>query len=361
MHWFFKVLIVLGLFGFFIVFILFIRPKLLPIKQIINSEKYGIILQSERWGGVIRVTGDILVVPGARIDVDPGTQILIVTSGDKSNMDLIPLHLKSGVNAEPEDIFGVMHGEPFYDEGQKISLRFFKFYAKGTSQQPVILASDTDTKSPYDINTIWINSGILSNVKLASFRRLEIGPNVIISESSISDSGECGVCILRGKPQVLNSIFNGTLRNYIWVERASPLISGNTFLPTKGNGVVVNPKRFGSPKILNNKFQLPGYSGVYFLEGGEKKGGEITSNFFAAGDITIPCDSKVSVTQNHIKSNLRFLKSGNCVGSITIGENYWEVDSPEKIVNERVIEKELDFTVNIKEVLKSPPKNAGEK
>lgn len=355
MHWFFKILIVFGLIGFTVAFILFIRPKLLSVKEIKNSEKYGIIWQNENWGGVVRITGDILALPGARIDVLPGTKILIANQRDKSNMDFIPIHLKSGVNGEPQEIFGIKHGEAFLDEGQKISVRIFKFYAKGTKLQPIIITSDTDTKSPYDVNTIWINSGILSNVSLSSFRRLEIGPNVIVADSFMSDIGECGVCIERGRPQVLNNIFNGTLRDYIWVNKASPLISGNNFLPTRGNGIVVDPKRLGSPKILKNEFQLPEYSSVLFLTGAEKTGATVENNLFAAGDITIPCDSRINLRNNHIKSNLRFLKSGNCVGEFKVGANYWEMNSEENIIQEKIIDKEPEFQIFLKDVLKNPP------
>lgn len=355
MHWFFKILILFGVLGFFVTFVLFIRPKLLPEKQIKNKEIYGIIWQDERWSGVIRVTGDVLAVPGVRINVEPGTQILVANKGDKSNMDFIPVHLKSVINTDPQEIFGVRHGEPFMDEGQKISLRFFKFYAKGASGQQIILTSDTSSKSPYDINTIWIGSGVLSNTRISDYRRLEIGANVIISDSFISDSGECSVCISFGKPQILNNVFSGSLRDYIWVSRASPLISGNSFLPIKGNGIVVNPKRIGAPNILNNDFQLPGQSGVYFLTGGEKVGGVISGNLFAAGDITIPCDSKLKIFGNHIKSNLRFLKSGNCVGTFLLGKNFWEVDSEEKVISQKIIDKEPQFKIKLDGLLKSSP------
>ena len=355
MHWFFKVLILIGILGFFIGFTAFIRPKLLPVREIKNAEKYGIILQSEDWGGVIRVTGDILSVPGAQINVEPGAKILVANKGDKFNMDFLPVHLRSGVNDEPQEIYGVSHGEPFLDEGQKISIRIFKFYARGSKLQPILITPDTENKSPYDINTIWINSGILSNIKLSNFRRFEIGPDVIVTNSSISDIGECGICTERGKPQILDNEFNRTLRDYIWVKKASPLISGNTFLPTKGNGIVVDPRRFGSPKILNNEFQLPGFSSVYFLTGDEKNGGLIENNLFAAGDITIPCDSRVKIYNNHIKSNLKFLKSGNCVGEFKIGVNYWEMERAEKIISERIINKEPQFQIKLEDLLKDPP------
>lgn len=366
MHWFFKVWLFLGALILALVFILFIRPKFLSVEEVANSEKFGLITRNEHWSGVIRVTGDILAFPGTRIDVAPGTQILVSTQGDKFNFDKIPVHQKAGVNDSINTISGIRPGEPFLDEGQKISIRLNKFFALGTKEQPIIFESAAQNKSPYDFNKISINQGTLANTHLADYRRLEVD-NVTIQDSTLSDVGECAVCINKqglgqrtnNNASLIKNTFTHTLRDYIWVDGGSPLIAGNTFLPTKGNGVVIDPKRLGAPRIIGNEFQLPGESSVYFLTGDEKLGGIVSSNLFAAGDITIPCDSRVNISGNHIKSNLKFIKSGNCVGEYKVGLNYWEIASPEEVINSRIIGAEAKFKVVVDGVLSQPPSSIG--
>ncbi len=358
MHWFLKLWIVILIITFFLGFVLFISPKLLPENLISNSEKYGIIWSDERWSGEIRITGDILTVPGATITVTPGTKILIENSGDRSNMDLIPIHNRSGVNDSPETMGDIRHGEPFLDEGQKISLRIFKMLALGTKEQPIIINSAAINKSPYDIDTISIRNGILSNVYLSHYRKLAVG-SVIIKHALFTEVGECSVCASKASPTISESVFDKSLRNYIFIVRGSPTIDHNLFFPIKGNGIEIDPQRVGSPKIFNNEFQIPGQSAISLLTGGEKNGGVISNNLFAAGDISIPCDSKVRIFDNHIKSNLNFIKSGNCNGEYHIGLNYWEINNPQNVVKERVIGTEPKFKVLIDGVLAQSPKNVG--
>jgi hypothetical protein len=358
MHWFFKLLLIALLITFCLFFILFVRPKLSTPVLVSNTSVHGIIWQNERWSGVVKIDGDIFALPGVTVDVSPGTNILVSINNDKSNMDWIPQHSKSGVNASNVVEYGIRHGEPFLDEKQKISIRIFKFYVYGTKEHPVVISSDAPQRSPYDFNSFFINKGILSNVSISNFRKLHIGPSVQITDSSIFDYGEC-VCINRGSPMISNTVFNNSLRDYIVISRASPTISGNLFLSIKGNGIVVEPKRSGSPLISHNEFQLPGKSAVIFLGGDEKIGATITRNIFAAGDISIPCDSRVKIYQNYIKSSINFIKSGNCNGSIKIGANYWEIQDPERILKERIIGTETSFKVLLDGILKEPPIDAG--
>lgn len=359
MHWFLKlVLVLLSIFiiGFFTVFV---RPLLFGPKLVSNSEKYGIIWQNERWSGVIRVTGDLYAIPGTKVEVLQGTQILVSPQGDRSNLDFNPKHSKSGVNSSGEVDDQIRPGEPFLDEKQKISIRLWDLEIKGSREQPVSLISSADHKSPYDFNKISIHSGILIKVNFAGFRRLEIGSNTTVRDSNFTEIGECAVCIRSGNPTILNNTFTKTLRDYIWVDRASPRITHNLFLSSKGNGIVVNPGKNGHPEISNNEFQLPNYFAVLFLTGDERLGGVIVKNLFSSGDIGLPCDSRVEILQNHIKSNLTFLKSGNCVGSFLVGLNYWEINDPDQVVTSRVTGTEVSFKVNLNGVLRQPPKDVG--
>lgn len=359
MHWFFKVVLICFATFFLLFFVLFIRPKLLPARKVVNSEKFGVIWQNEYWSGTIKITGDILALPGVSVTIDPGTLILVAIRNDRSNMDLFPWHTKAGVNSGINSVVGVRPGEPFLDEAQKISIRMAKFYALGTKEQPIVFRSDASDKSPYDFNIVSFKTGVVSFVRFSNFRRLEIGGGVIVKDSTFSDIGECAICIGAGSPHILNNVFNGSLRDAIWVDHASPVIVNNLFLPFKGNGIVVKLARLNRIEIVHNEFQLPGQGAVYFISGGEKVGGSLSKNLFAGGDIRLPCDSKLQIFQNYIKTNLSFEKSGNCVGSFNVGLNYWEIADPVKVVTERVIGTEPKFKVIIEEVLPRPPSDVG--
>lgn len=359
MHWFFKISLVFIALIFITFFLSLIRPKILPQKNISNTEKYGIIWQNEQWSGVIKITGDILSLPGVTVTVLPGTKILVENHGDRSNMDFIPLHWKFGVNSSQEVINEIRPGEPFLDEKQKISIRLFKFYAQGTKQDPIIIKSASFTPSPYDFNKIYIKTGLLSNVYLSNFRRLEIGSGIFVTNSSFKNIGECAICIRGSNPTVLKSIFDWSLRDYIWIDGGSPNITGNLFLPTKGQGIVIDPKKYGHPQIQNNEFQMPGRNAIYFLNGSEKIPPQISSNFFAAGDIQLPCNSKAIISNNYIKGNIVFSKSGNCIGKFYIEENYWESFNPEKIIKQRIVGMEPQFEVYLQGILFESPINNG--
>lgn len=357
MHWFFKVSLVFVTLFFIVFFVSFVRPKIMPQRNISNTEKYGVIFQNEHWSGEIRITGDIWSLPGVIITVEPGTRILVENHGDRSNMDFIPMHWKFGVNSSQKVVNEIRPGEPFLDEKQKISLRFFKFYAEGTNINPIIIQSASIISSPYDFNLIYIKAGVLSNVNLGNFRRLEIGSNTTIRNSDFRDIGECAVCILGSNPLVLDNIFNRSLRDYIWIDGGSPKITGNLFLPIKGQGIVVDTKKYGHPQIQNNEFQIPGQMAIYFLNGGEKIAPLISTNFFAAGDIQIPCNSKAIILNNYIRSNLVFSKSGNCIGKFYLGVNYWESFDAEKIIKQRIVGTEPQFEVYLQGILSESPIN----
>ncbi len=359
MHWFLKLCIiffVLTLSGFFFVGV---RPKLVPAIKVANTEKYGVIWQNEDWYGTIKISGDLISLPGIVVNVAPGTQILVLNHGDKFNLDAIPVHQKSGVNSSGLALEQIKPGEPFLDEGQKVSIRLSRFYANGTKNEPIIFTSDNANKSPYDFNKIAIAKGTMSFIYFSAFRRLEIGSYVTVRDSIFTDIGECALCITHGNPTILNNVFTKSLRDHIWVVNASPRIVNNLFLPVKGSAIVVDPKRKGYPQILNNQFQNPTGMAIHFLSGGEKEGAVVANNIFSAGDIKLPCDSKASILQNHIKSNIAFEKSGNCIGGYQLGLNYWEIFSQDQVVSARVTGTEPSFEVTLNGILRQPPKNIG--
>lgn len=359
MHWFLKLLIIFSALFTTLFFIVFVRPLIIAPLDVSNAQKYGVIWQNERWSGTIRITGDLFALPGVKIEVLQGTQIYVSSKNDKSNMDFYPNHAKTGINDSGQIKDQIRPGEPFLDEKQKISVRLSTVDIKGVMEQPVIIASDAPSKSPYDFNKISIRKGVVSYSNFSNFRRLEIGGNVTIRDSVFTDIGECSICINSGSPTILNNVFIRSLRDHIWVEKASPRIANNIFLPDAKNGIVVNPGKKGHSEIANNEFQVTKGYAVVFLTGGEKVGGVIIKNLFASGDISLPCDSKVSMVQNHIKTNLNFQKSGNCVGNFLVDLNYWEIDNPKEVVKSRITGTEPQFKINLTGVLKQSPKDTG--
>ncbi len=335
-------------------------PKILPPEVISDSEVHGLLIRDQTWAGTIRITGDLVTGPNTTITLKPDTKILVAVDGDKNNFDFLPWHNKSGVNTDKE-YRGVRHGEPFWDEGQKIQIHFNKLVAIGTKEQPITITSNSVQGSPYDFNVLSVGSGILSQVKLSNYRRMEVGGNTAVRDSDITNTGECAVCITSGKPSIINNIFSKNLREYIWVYRSSPKISDNEFRSTQGAGIRVNPSRVGAPVVIYNSFEMPQSLALDFLGGAENQGGIISSNKFAGGTtIQIPCDSKLKIFQNSILGVVSFA-TGSCIGSYTFGPNYWGAQNAQTILSDQIILKEKQFKVLIPVVLQEPPSTTGKR
>lgn len=362
LHWFLHCLIVFFVLVAFWLFMAYFLPKVLPVVNVSNTSKAGFIFRNERWRGDIHIVGDIFALPGTTVIIEPGTRILVADRGDKSNLHFLPWEMMSGLNTK-EDKFGVRNGELFWDEGQKISLNFAKLYALGTKEQPIIIQSEASyERSPYDFNRITVDQGVLSFIQLSNYRRLEIGDKVTARDSEFKNIAECAICIEYGNPAIINNTFENALREYIWILSGSPRISDNLFLKNsyKGKGIVVDPKRFGSPIFYHNNFEMPGQMAVEFLSGDEDLGAAISFNDFAGDSIIkIPCDSKVKITQNQIKGRLQFAHSGNCLGSFTLEPNYWLSNEKEAIFREKIVDKEVGFKILMPAILNNPPVKVG--
>src|SRR3989344_6273531 len=204
MHWFFKLLLIVTLIlvPFLVIFVFL--PKVVPAKKISNAEISGLIVRSQEWSGNIRIKGDITTAFTTNITIQPGTVVLVSTEGDKSNVDYLPWHLKSGINIL-ENYHGVRVGEPFWDERKKIQLNFNRLIAVGTKEQPIVIKSDAVNGSPYDFNAISVRHGVLSNVNLSNYRRFEVGKDVTVSEGLFSNTGECSICINSGNPKIFKN------------------------------------------------------------------------------------------------------------------------------------------------------------
>ncbi len=356
-HWFIKIIgigLVLGLTWLFLGFGL---PKILPEKKLSNTLKSGVIFQDERWSGEIRIVGDIWALPGTTVTIEPGTQIKVNDLGDSFNLHYLPWGLKSGLNTG-EDKYGVKNGELYWDERNKIQVRFAKLVAIGTQEQPVIFESTAPKPGGADdINIISLTSGIIAHAKLSNYRRLLVsGSQVVIRDSSFFHILECAVCIDSASPVILSNIFSDTHRAHILILDGSPRISDNIFNPGLGEGVVLDPNQIGAPRIFHNNFEMSGFVALNILSGTEQISPQVYLNNFSGDSIIqLPCDSRTNFTQNQIRGFIRLAQMGNCVGKMVWGKNYWASDNIPAIIKEKFLGKEAQFEVLIPEVLISPP------
>lgn len=358
MHWFFKFLILVLILGTIYSTIAYGIPKILPIEKVANSEIHGLIFRRQEWEGIIRITGDLVTMPGASITIAPGTQILVGVKDDKFNIDYLPWHLKNGINTL-DSYHGVKKNEPFWDETEKIQIHLSRVLAIGTKEQQITIRSDTAFPSPYDFNSLRVDSGVLAFVNFSNYRRFEISGEVVLRNAVFNETGECSVCIKGGSPTIIDSFFGPSLRESIWIERASPRIANNLFNNLSGDGIRINTERRAAPYISHNTFEMPGRVVIDILNGGEIDGGVISFNIFSGNTvINIACDSKMKISENNLFSLISFKGSG-CGGSYLIGANYWGIAELKTILSERITNKDKLFDVKISSILKSPPTGAG--
>lgn len=340
--------------------VLVVLPKLVPTKHLSNTEVYGLIIGNQVWEGTIRIKGDVITLATTSIVLKPGTKVLVATGGDRSNLDFLPWHKKSGINTTATE-GGVRVGEPFWDENQKIQVHFSRLTALGTKEQPIIITSESISGSPYDFNSITIGQGVLTNIVASNYRRLEIGEKVIIRDSHFKNTGECSICVGRGSPVMMDNIFENSLRESIWVNKASPKISNNLFNNLVGAGIRINSQIIGQPNISQNSFEMPGNLAIDILSGEEIEGGVISFNYFSGNSlIRLPCDSKIKIVQNSLLGLFEFMV-GSCNRSYTFGSNFWGTDDIKVVLNEKIINKEKRFQILIPFLLKEPPQNVGRK
>ena len=352
-HWFFKVCILFLAIFIFWFFVASVIPKILPTK-VISGEIRGLIFQNQIWRGDIFINGDLVTLPNVRITITPGTKVYISKSGDKNNFDLLPWHLNHGVNTGPE-MRGVLTGEPFWDEKEKVFVYISNLTAEGSKEQPIIFTSSGGEGSPYDINLIRIENGELSRVNLSNYRRLEAGPNVLFLNSTFENTGECAICIQKGNPLIKENTFKKGKRDFINIFDATPLILANKFLESEGDGISVQTNQNNQVRIFNNLFTMPSRKVIKIKTINQK--GDIAGNNFILGEIELPCSNKVRLTNNLIRVKILFKNIGGCSGEYLIYENYWEIMDIQSILNARISGTTSQFQVKISKILKNPPKD----
>lgn len=351
-HWFFKVCFLILLLLFFWFTISFILPKILPTK-IISGEVRGLIFQNQIWKGEVIITGDLVTMPEVKLNIEPGSRIIISKGGDKNNLDIIPWHLQHGINTGPE-YRGIKTSEPFWDEKEKIFIYVSNLEALGQNDKPIIITSKGLEGSPYDINLIRIQKGEVSKVIFSNYRRLEIGPEVRVLDSKFENSGECAICVNSGSPLIKGNAFKIGKRDYINIQEASPLILGNHFFESSGDGVFIQSSEANPVRIFNNIFEMPNKKSIRINTINQT--GEILGNNFKLGDMQFPCQTGVKLVGNSISVKVMFVNIGGCSGEYIFGENYWEIDNTQNIINARISGISEYFKVRIPRILKLPPK-----
>lgn len=333
-------------------FIIYILPLVLPVTTLKDTKISGLILNNQVWEGKIEIVGDIIAFPNTEVVIKPGTEVIIRKNGDVNNFYIHPRMVKSGINIGERER-DVAHGEPFWDENEKIQVRLARLTAVGTEDAFISVRSDDISGSRYDINLISIQSGALKYMRLSNYRRLEVGSQVIIERNDFSTTGECAICLDRGEQVIKNNTFKNGYNFYIVVGQSSVLIEDNTFLPGEGQGLLFSGDGSSTVRVKRNFFDIQGKNAI--VVGSQQQGGYISDNLFNAGNIVLPCLSKVDIFNNIIKTQVMFKDSGTCKGVYTFGSNYWEILSSEQIINARIIGLQPNYQIKIPSFLKEPP------
>lgn len=348
-YWYLEVIWILVLTPLFIMFVL---PLLLPVSHLKDAKISGFIFNDQVWEGKIEIVGDVIALPNTEIVIKSGTEIKIKKSGDTNNFYIHPRMVKSGINTGERDK-DVDHGEPFWDEKEKIQVRFNKLIAEGTEDFPITFRSDDNPGSRYDINLISFKKGVLRFTRLSNYRRMEVGSNVIIEKNDFSTTGECAICLERGEQKIKGNTFKNGYNFYILANESSALIENNIFLPGEGQGIHFSGNDSSVIQVKKNFFDIQGRDALVIRSFDE--GGFISENLFNSGNIVLPCFSKVEIFNNIIKTQVIFKDSGNCKGVYTIGSNYWEILNAQDIIKARIVNTHPNFEVITPFFLKNPP------
>lgn len=333
-------------------FIVYILHLILPVTILKDTKTSGLIFNNQVWEGKIEIVGDIIAFPNTEVVIKPGTEVIIRKNGDINNFYIHPRMVKSGINTGERER-DVAHGEPFWDENEKIQVRFSKLISEGTEDLPIIIRSNDTPGSRYDVNLISFNAGVLRFTRLSNYRRLEVGSQVVIERNDFSTTGECAICLDRGEQVIKNNTFKNGYNFYIVAGQSSVSIEDNTFLPGEGQGLLFSGNGSSTVRVKRNFFDIQGKNAI--VVGSQQQGGYISDNLFNAGNIVLPCLSKVDIFNNIIKTQVMFKDSSTCKGIYTFGSNYWEILSSEQIINARIIGMQPNYQIKIPSFLKEPP------
>jgi hypothetical protein len=224
-----------------------------------NVEVHGRFFDDQIWKGEIHVIGDVVIEGGATLTIEPGTIIYIDADNDVENLIDYEPWLASGLNLTNSEVDGVVVGEPFRDERNKITIQIFgTLNAIGLPDEPIVFTSDSPQPGPFDWNLMQIWNGVLKH-SIVEFHRIVDICNTVVSFSTIRNSGEQGIGTAGSDCSAVieysNLSYAGHELLYIL---GSPIIrwnilgpspAGNNGVGTGGIGIIV---KIGSPEIYDN-------------------------------------------------------------------------------------------------------------
>jgi len=230
------------------------NPSPIPI---VNRTTHGRIRWDETWQGEINIIGDIIVEEGFTLTIEPGTKVLIAANSDVDNLLTDPFLLKKGIRQEQpgEDPFyrGIHFGEPYYDEGNHITIRILgTLHAVGTHDQMITITSDSPSPTRYDWNHFQFNHGILSYCIMEDYWALGPGEGTVVSHNILRHVGGCAVCRGSGPALIEYNTISDAGHELIGCGGSSHIIRNNQLGPNYNKAGICMDSPEASPQIIDN-------------------------------------------------------------------------------------------------------------
>lgn len=229
-----------------------VLPSGPEVSQIsVNRTTYGKITENEIWRGEIRITGDIEVVSGATLIIEPGTIVKIAANSDIKNLNIFPFFdLKKGVNTTKDYDQYIHRGEPYRDEANHVSIRVKgTLQAVGTPERMITITSDSPNPGRYDWNVFNFEKGRVEYVVMEYYRAFGPGNGAVVKNSIFRHTGECAICANSSALIEYNQAFD-TGHEIVDMHNSSPIVRYNRLGPSpEKSGIIIDG---GSPQIIGN-------------------------------------------------------------------------------------------------------------
>jgi parallel beta-helix repeat protein len=231
----------------------------------VNKTTSGVISKNEIWRNEIHITGDIIVLKGVTLIIEPGTKVLIAANSDSHNLNSADsFNMKKGINETNTADKYIHPGEPYNDEGNHISIIIFgRLEAVGTEEEMISITSDSLNPTRYDWTGLRFGEGIFSFVEMKHYRGFDPGNKTEVSHSILSEVGGCAICFNNGKSAEVkfNTVFDAS-HELIDIHDSSPVIQNNVLGPNPDRaGIIIDG---GSATITNNTIKGCG-QGILFI------------------------------------------------------------------------------------------------
>ncbi|HEX7456388.1 MAG TPA: right-handed parallel beta-helix repeat-containing protein [Candidatus Nanoarchaeia archaeon] len=236
-----------------------------------NTTRSGRLIKDEIWSGQIKVIGDILVMPWAKLTILPGTIVTVSANKDAYNLwgrqtcdGIKNYDMLIGIKKEGNYNCGVHLNEPYRDEKNHISIIILgTLKAVGTEENRIVFKADSQNPTIYDWNNLLIMRGVLSYANLENYRSIgtSSGEEVEISHNNLKNVGECGICMEKSRAKIFSNTISYADHELIYVHNSSPIIRQNYLGPNPEHmGIAVEG---GSPRIIANEIKECGAAVVF--------------------------------------------------------------------------------------------------